>query len=139
MKLIVAATDGSEGAERAVGVAADLVKSPNGKLLIVNVSENGFTSAQFRELDRLRVTEGDALDELSHRILMRAKALAQARGAVNIETMSAAGDPAELLIQIANDQHADALVVGRRGRGPLERLILGSVSQKLSTLRRASW
>ncbi len=56
MKLIIAATDGSEGAERAVAVAADIVKLFNARLLIVNVSEYEFSNAETFLLDRLRIT-----------------------------------------------------------------------------------
>lgn len=134
MKMILSATDGSEGAERAVAVAADLVKSINGKLLLVNVSEDNLSSSQLRLLDQLRVTEGDALAAISQRMLTKASAIAQDHGAVNIETMSGAGDPAKVIMEIANLKHADAIVVGRRGRGQLEGLVLGSVSQKLACL-----
>ena len=48
--------------------------------------------------------------------------------------MSSAGDPAEALIKVAKDVHADAVVVGRRGLGQLKGLLLGSVSQKLASL-----
>ena len=85
-------------------------------------------------LERVGVTEGDALEEISRRILLKAKAVAKDHGAGKIETMSAAGDPAEMLIEIGRNRHADAIVVGRRGLGRLEGLLLGSVSQKLSYL-----
>jgi nucleotide-binding universal stress UspA family protein len=134
MKLIISATDGSEGADRAVAFAADLAKSINAKLLIVNVSEDHFSAQELRLLDRLRVTEGNALEEISRRIVASAKAAAQDRGAVNIETTIGAGDPAKVLMEIANREHADAIVVGRRGHGLLEGLLLGGVSHKLSNL-----
>ena len=132
MKLIISATDGSEGAERAVVVAADLVKSINGKLLLVNISEDNLSSSQLRLLDQLRVSEGDALEEISHRILTKAEAIARDHGASNIESMSGAGDPTKAIVEIANLKHADAIVVGRHGHGQLENLLLGSVSQKLA-------
>jgi nucleotide-binding universal stress UspA family protein len=135
MKLIISATDGSEGGHRAVAFAADLAKSINAKLLIVNVSEDHFSGAELGLLDQLRVTEGDALEELSRRIVSRAKAAAQECGAMNIETMIGAGDPAKVLMEIANREHADAIVVGRHGHGLLEGL-LGGVSHKLSNLAR---
>jgi nucleotide-binding universal stress UspA family protein len=136
MKLIIPATDGSEGADRAVAFAADLAKSIDAKLLIVNVSEDHFSGAELRLLDQLRVTEGDALEELSRRIVSRGKASALDRGAVNVETVIGAGDPAKVLMEIANREHADAIVVGRCGRGLLEGLLLGGVSHKLSNLAR---
>jgi len=134
MKLVISGTDGSDGAERALAIAADLVKSIDGKLLIVNVSEDKFSGADLRLLEQLQVSEGDALEQIGQRILMRARTIAQDHGAVNVETMSGAGDPAQVLIDIANTKHADAIVVGRRGHGELEGLLLGSVSQKLACL-----
>ena len=134
MKLIISATDGSRGAERALIAAADLAKSLDAKLLIVHVSEDVFSNKELTLLDQMRVDEGDALEEISRRILSRAKALAKDLGAQQVETMSGGGDPASVLIEVINSEHADAIVVGRRGRGQLEGLLLGSVSQKLSCL-----
>ena len=134
MKAIIVGTDGSEGAERAVSVAAGLVKAIDGTLLLVNVSQSGLSQEQLRTIDWLHITEGDALEGISDRILAKADALARARGAVKVETISSAGDPAEALIKIVKDEHADALVVGRRGLGQLKGLLLGSVSQKLASL-----
>jgi nucleotide-binding universal stress UspA family protein len=134
MKLIVSANDGSEGAERAVALAAGLAKAFNAKLLIVHVSMKIFSQRELVVLQRLGVTEGDALEEISSRIMLKAKAVAKDHGAEKIETMSAAGDPAEMLIEIGRNRNADAIVVGRRGLGKLEGLLLGSDSQKLSYL-----
>jgi nucleotide-binding universal stress UspA family protein len=134
MKVIIAATDGSEGAERAISVAADLAKAVDGRLLLVNVSQSGLSQKQLSIIGRLQITEGDALEGIGDRILAKADALARARGAVKVETMSSAGDPVEALIKVAKDVHADALVVGRRGLGQLKGLLLGSVSQKLASL-----
>jgi nucleotide-binding universal stress UspA family protein len=134
MKVIIAATDGSQGAERAISAAADLTKAVDGRLLLVNVGQSGLSQRQLRTIGRLQLTEGDALEGISDRILAKANALARARGAAKVETMSCAGDPAEALIKVAKDAHADALVVGRRGLGQLKGLLLGSVSQKLASL-----
>ncbi|WP_454632533.1 universal stress protein [Bradyrhizobium cenepequi] len=134
MKLIISATDGSEGAGRAIGVAAELAKSLDAKLLIVHVSEDGLSGKQLMLLDQSRITEGDALDEISRRLLSKAKEIAKHHGAADIKTMSGGGDPAKVLIDIVEHEHANAIVVGRRGRGQLQGLLLGSVSQKLSCL-----
>jgi nucleotide-binding universal stress UspA family protein len=134
MKVIMAGTDGSEGAERAVSVAGDLAKAVDGRLLLVNVGQSGLSQEQLRGIGRLHISEGDALEGISDRVLAKADALARTRGAVKVEAIRCAGDPAEALIKVAEDEHADALVVGRRGLGQLKGLLLGSVSQKLASL-----
>ncbi len=74
------------------------------------------------------------MEQLSVGMLKRAEAVAHDHDATNIELMTGAGDPAEVLIDTAKRKHADAIVAGRRGRGRLAGLLLGSVSQKLTCL-----
>ena len=44
------------------------------------------------------------------------------------------GDPAQEIIDAIQREKVDAIVVGRRGHGRLSGLLLGSVSQKLTSL-----
>jgi len=134
MQLLIAATDGSEGADRAVEVAAKLAGLANCSLLIVTVSEDNLSGRHAAELSRLGMTEGDALEEFSSQVLMKARVRAQQCGATIIETIESTGDPAATIIELSRRKQADAIVVGRRGRGRLEGLLLGSVSQKLACL-----
>lgn len=53
-------------------------------------------------------------------------------GAVAHETRVVNGVPAEELMRIAAEVHADLLVVGRRGHGGFADLVLGSVPRTLS-------
>jgi hypothetical protein len=55
VKLPISATDGSEGAERAVVIVAELAKVANCKLLIVNVSAEKLSPAELRLFDELRI------------------------------------------------------------------------------------
>jgi nucleotide-binding universal stress UspA family protein len=57
------------------------------------------------------------------------KALQEA--GVRYRTMMEDGRPASVIAQIADDIDADIIVVGRRGRGGVAELVLGSVSHEL--------
>ncbi len=133
MRRILAATDGSEGANRAGNVAAELARALGGTLLILTVGDN-LSGGEIRQLARSEGDLGEALELLANEILARARERAQRVGAPHIETHTAWGDAAEAIIEAARRNQADAIVIGRRGRGRLAGLLLGSVSQKVVTL-----
>jgi nucleotide-binding universal stress UspA family protein len=130
---ILVATDGSPGASRAVIAAAELAKALDGDLLIVTLAE----SVSITEMDQLVHSEGGiakSLDLIAARILLEAKELAAKVGPPKVRTSSGSGDVAEGIIELARREHTDIIVVGRRGRGQLAGLLLGSVSHKLVSL-----
>ena len=126
MHNIVVATDGSEDATRAVEVAADLAKTFSGKLFIVTVVGE-LSGDEIRELARVEQNIGGALEERSMQILIAAEKCAQQSGITNIQLQLGWGDPAQSIMEIAARQAADAIVLGRRGRGRLAGLLLGTV------------
>ncbi len=133
MKHILVATDGSEDADRAIDFAADLVKACAGRLTVLTVGGN----VSRDELGQLVRAEGGiaaALELLANRVLLEAGPRARRGGASEVRTQIAWGDPAQAIIDAARREHADAIVLGRRGRGRLTGLLLGSVSQKLVSL-----
>lgn len=136
MKRILVATDGSTGAERAILFAAELARSLGCELLIVNVI--GGYGLPDGILKGLRGTEsawfGDLLAANSAEILQRAQAQVSALGIRSAILESRRGEAVLAVIDYAREQHADAIVIGKRGEGQLERLLLGSVSQKLVSL-----
>ena len=133
MKHILLATDGSSGADRAADFAAELAKATGAKLSILTVGN----SIAGEDLDKLARAEGslaDAIEAISNAILRQAKERVQKAGVADVSTQAGWGDPAEVLIQTAQQGHVDAIVMGRRGRGRLAGLLLGSVSQKVASL-----
>ena len=131
--LIIVATDGSPGANRAVDAATKLAKARCSELLIVTVG--GVVSGA--ELRRLAGIQGDLSAELetsASDILDRARKRAIRSGISTARVQALWGDPAEVLIGLVKRERADLLVVGRRGRSRLSGLLLGSVSQKLTSL-----
>jgi nucleotide-binding universal stress UspA family protein len=134
MHRIMVATDGSTGAERAIEVAARLARSVNGSLCVLTVAEDRLSPAEVRELQHVGVSEGDAIDGFTQQILAHARTQAERLGAATINTEIRWGDAAEQIIEVALKNKIDAIVIGRRGRGRLAGLLLGSVSQKLVSL-----
>ena len=75
-----------------------------------------------------------ALESEASQILDRAQKRVRRRGITAAKLQSAWGDPAQAIIDAVQREKADILVVGRRGRSRLSGLLLGSVSQKLTSL-----
>jgi nucleotide-binding universal stress UspA family protein len=58
------------------------------------------------------------------------KAAEKLRGAkLNVSTELVEGDPKSQIIDIANEWHADMIVLGSHGRSGLNRFLIGSISQ----------
>ena len=133
MQSILVASDGSEGADRALDVAAELAKALGGNLSSVTVGGN-LSADEIRHLFLAENDLPDAFDSLSKQILQRSTERAQRLGVSMANTHIAWGDPAAAIIDTVRRESIDTLVVGRRGRGQLAGLLLGSVSQKVVTL-----
>jgi nucleotide-binding universal stress UspA family protein len=141
---IVVGTDGSEPANEAVRQATDLASRDGARLHLVTayhdpqiVQETTIWSNDPKGmLDTGRAeagpnTETVNLREVAESVLKRAEGDALSKG-VDVETHAREGHPAEVIIEIANQKHADLIVVGSRGLTGIKRYLLGSVSSKVS-------
>lgn len=135
MKNIVVAIDGSEGATRALRLACEMTRDANGRLWIVNVICN--FGVAIEELQEFRHAEagnlGDLLESLSAQWLNQAEAVARQYQLREIRTLSRSGDTVEAIVAAAGEMSAALIVVGRRGRGLVSGLMMGSVSLKLAS------
>ena len=136
MNRILVATDGSEGANRAVDYAAGQAKDDGAELLIVNIIGGyglpdgvwmAFTNDQSALLKELLATQ-------SAEILTAARERARKAGAGTVLLKSRTGEVAQAIIETAQERQADAIVVGKRGAGGFASALLGSVAQKLVVL-----
>jgi len=134
MKHILAATDGSAGGDRAVDAAVELAKSLNAALLILNVQERPSQEAVSAFSAVEHVGESEVAELTAQGILARALHRAKHAGVGEVRTQAEIGDPTQSILETAKKASTDAIVVGKRGRGPLVGLLVGSVSQKLVSL-----
>jgi nucleotide-binding universal stress UspA family protein len=133
MMRILAATDGSEAAMRAVEFAARLACGVGGELKIVNaVSVPEPPRELLAALSRQgRMSVEAVLGEQSEETLKIARQRASDLGVPGARSESRTGDAATTIIDLARLDHADVIVLGKRGLGRLSGLFLGSVSQKV--------
>jgi nucleotide-binding universal stress UspA family protein len=134
---ILAATDGSAPACRAVELAARLTKQLGGTLKIIHVcSERDVPEEQMSEYTiSEHSSSADVLTALSEEKLRIAREHAAKAGVAKAETATLleleAGAIAETINDAANSFEADMIVMGKRGLSRLSGLIVGSVSQKV--------
>ena len=131
---IVAGTDGSDTARVAVRYAIDLARELKARLLIVSayepVSDARLRSESLeipRDLQWMVNPHGDVIA-----LLDRAKGEALGAGIENVETFARQGDAADAILDVAEEQRSDLIVVGNRGMTGAKRFLLGSVPNKVS-------
>jgi len=136
MRKLIMATDGSDGAMGALAFGVQLAKAFEAELCLINVTQDmGLSHKELQQFSRTEtVTLGGALTTQAHQILATAKSRALELGARRLHTEAAIGDPAGVILNSAERDGADAIIVGKRGCGALHRMLLGSVSQKLTSL-----
>ena len=128
---IVVGTDGSATAERAVAEAIKLAEALDAGLHVVSAYE------PLRDVRVEGAKEGTVLPDTNvQAVVEQAGAAARMRG-VRVNTHALAGDPGDALLEVAEQETADLIVVGSRGMHGMKR-VLGSVPNKVSHQARCS-
>lgn len=130
---IVVGTDGSETARKAVAQAVELAGNTGSKLLVVSAYEP-VSDARLRE--EAQQVPGDLQWMVNPRedvdaTLSEAHALGEEAG-VTVEVFPRQGDPADAILDVAEEQGAGLIVVGNKGMTGAKRFLLGSVPNKVS-------
>ncbi len=126
MQTIVVGYDETEPSKRALDRAAEIAKAFGAKLIVTSVAPVMASSGRGAGAIDPTDTPADARAELDH-----AQEHLQGSG-VEAEFQAAVGEPAETIVQLAEERHADMIVVGTREPNVLERLLGQSVSQSVS-------
>ncbi len=133
MKRIVCPTDFSERAAPAERQAVGLAKAMGAEVVLVHVAieaplwREGLNTRDVRAV--FETQRKWAADTLA------ARALALAADGVVARTVVRVGRPWDEIVRLAAEEHADMIVMGTQGRTGLDRLLLGSVAERV--IRRA--
>ena len=130
---IVVGTDGSETASQAVRQAIDLARALEGRVELVSAYEP-VSNQRLRE--EAQQVPQDVQWMVNPRedveaTLRDAARLAEDAG-VQVGTYARQGDPADAILDVAEEQRADLIVVGNKGMTGAKRFLLGSVPNKVS-------
>jgi len=131
---VVVGTDGSSTAAAAVEEAINLSAKVHARLLIVSAYE---PVSELRLRDERQSAPTDAQWMVSPRedvlaVLEQALEIAREGGVENVETFARQGDAADAIIDTAEEQGCDLIVVGNKGMTGAKRFLLGSVPNKIS-------
>jgi nucleotide-binding universal stress UspA family protein len=130
---IVVGTDGSETATQAVRQAVDLARAVGAKLELVSAYE---PVPEQRLSEERRQAPEDLQWAISPRedvdaTLEAAAAVAREAG-VEAAVYARQGDPADAILDVAEEREADLIIVGNKGMTGAKRFLLGSVPNKVS-------
>lgn len=123
---ILLATDGSPYSVAAADNAIDLAAQYDASLHVVSVVEMDVAFSEAISEQILEDLEGRSratVDEVATR--------AQGHGVTDVHTAIVRGTPHREIVDYAEEHDADLVVVGTHGRRGLDRLLLGSVAERI--------
>lgn len=130
---IVVGTDGSETAGEAVRQAIDVAKLSGAPLSIVSAYEP--VSQQRVEGEQLEAP-ADVQHEINPRedvnLVLDAAAATAKQAGIEVQIHPVQNDPADALLNVAEETKADLIVVGNKGMTGARRFLLGSVPNNVS-------
>ena len=129
VKTITTCVDGSEIGYRAANFALSLAKKLDSKIYFVNVVGASTSQRNYK----ISADMVGSFERMGTEALSKCGEMATRLG-VRFETLQLEGDPVDEILRSVKQTRSDCIVVGRRGLGRLEKLLLGTVSEKIVKL-----
>jgi nucleotide-binding universal stress UspA family protein len=130
---IVVGTDGSETAKEAVRQATDLASKIGAEIHLVSAYEpvpEGRLREERQDVPADLEWMVNPREDVEATLTEASEQIGQA--GVQVEAYSRQGDPADAILDVAEEQKADLIVVGNKGMTGAKRFLLGSVPNKVS-------
>lgn len=80
----------------------------------------------------------EELERVGNEILASGERIAREHGVEHVSKILTNGEPIQCILKAVDDEKADLIVMGSRGLGNLEGLLVGSVSHKVSQLAKCT-
>jgi nucleotide-binding universal stress UspA family protein len=130
---IVVGTDGSDTAKEAVRQATELAKAVDASVYLVSAYEP-VSEGRLRQ-ERQNVPDDmqwmvNPREDVEATLSEAAEQMGEA--GVKVDKFPREGDPADAILDVAEEQGADLIVVGNKGMTGAKRFLLGSVPNKVS-------
>ena len=126
-KKILVPTDGSEFAKKAQRHALFLAKVSGAEIVAVSVTENNFVNGL--PLDDEIYQLNQVLNERSEENLKEFDKLND--DDIKITHVIREGSPARVILEVADEENIDLIVMGSSGKSGFDRFIMGSVADKV--------
>ncbi|WP_137286159.1 universal stress protein [Halorussus salinisoli] len=123
---ILVPADGSDQSERAFEQALELARTYDAEIHVLNVVD---VSALAGEFDAVNVV--DQLEESGRKITQKLRERAEDAGIDRVQTEVVEGVPYETILDYADGNDVDLVVMGTHGRTGLDRYLLGSVTERV--------
>ncbi len=120
------ATDGSDCSSLAIDKVLELARLSGGTIYAVYVISTAYLSSRGAGWELIR----EALKKQGEQAIGYIKGLGKVKG-INVESVLLEGDPSDELIQYADEEEMDIVIMGTLGKTGLYRILLGSVAENL--------
>ncbi|HWP97621.1 MAG TPA: universal stress protein [Syntrophomonadaceae bacterium] len=132
---VLVAVDGSEQSFKAVTTAGNLAETGAAKeitlIYVINLLGSGIM-ADGLTIDYSPAQYQNLLIESAQKMVRQARDLIKSE--IKVKTVVESGSPADTILDVAEKQKYDLIVIGNRGLNQVQRLFLGSVSNKVINL-----
>ncbi|MGI9406075.1 MAG: universal stress protein [Hyphomicrobiaceae bacterium] len=166
IKKILVPVDGSQHSVKAVELASDLASKYGAEIILLHVLLRGHMPDGLKKALEIEVGKSKpsadnlvnipqeimarvgnkkdtqlSIEELNYigkYVLSSVASICQDKGVVKVERRVEEGNPAKIIIKIADDTQANMIVMGNRGLSDFQGMLVGSVSHKVSQLAKCT-
>lgn len=129
MKKILVSVDGSENSKKAIREAINLASLNDGEVVLLHVINDTMGNPYITVKDHKEAIDKAFLDQ-GNIILDEAIEMFKEHD-IKVETLLKHGDPGKTIINVAEEDNFDLIIMGSRGLNAISRAMLGSVSNKV--------